>query len=143
MEHVDGTLYGITFDKNPPRIIEERKTLAQLEEEYGPKVIGRAQVLAAMDCLMHHLKDGRDLEVWMMSALPDKYNWDILDWDPGEASRRTEDYVKEVAGMSDKSFHCIVYTFADIVRGQCFDMMFKRGAFDYVNGTTEKEKKED
>ena len=132
----------IVVDRNPISPTIRRKTFGELQAEYGPVVTAKAEVLAAMDCIMHHLWDERDLERWTQAALRDKFNWNILDWDPGEASKRTEDYVKEVAEMSSKSFDCIVHTFADIIRNQCFDVLFKPHVFNYVDGFRKKKEEE-
>lgn len=132
----------IKVDPNPPSITERRKTFGELQEEYGSVVTAKAEVLAAMDCIMHHLWDERDLEQWTQTALRDKFNWNILDWDPGEASKRTEDYVKEVAEMSSQSFDCIVHTFADIIRYQCFDVLFKPHVLNYIDGFRKKKEEE-
>ena len=136
-DEVNGSL--IAVDPNPSRPIMPRKTFGELQAEYGPEVVAKAEVLAAMDCIMHHLWDECDLEKWTQMALRDEFNWNILDWDPGEASKRTEDYVKEVAEMSNQSFDCIAHTFADIIRNQCFDVLFKPHSFNYVDGFRKKE----
>ena len=132
----------LKVDPCPPDMIERRKTFGELQAEYGAEVVAKAEVLAAMDCIMHHLWDECDLEKWTQMALRDEFNWNILDWDPGEASKRTEDYVKEVAEMSSQSFDCIVHTFADIVRNQCFDVLFKPHVFNYVDGFRKKKEEE-
>lgn len=132
----------LKVDPNPPAMIERRKTFGELKDEYGSVVTAKAEVLAAMDCIMHHLWDECDLEQWTQMALRDKFNWNILDWDPGEASKRTEDYVKEVAEMSSQSFDRIVHTFADIVRNQCFDVLFKPHVFNYIGGFGKKKEEE-
>jgi hypothetical protein len=136
-DEVNGTV--IAVDPNPPSFIMRRKTFGELQAEYGAEVVAKAEVLAAMDCIMHHLWDESDLERWTQMALRDDFNWNILDWDQGEASKRTEDYVKEVAEMSSNSFDCIVHTFADIIRNQCFDVLFKPYVFNYVDGLRKKE----
>ena len=139
-DEVNGAV--IAVDRNPISHIMRRKTFGEIQAEYGPVVTAKAEVLAAMDCIMHHLWDECDLEKWTQMALRDEFNWNILDWDPGEASKRTEDYVKEVAEMSSNSFDCIVHTFADIIRNQCFDVLFKPHVFNYVDGFSKKKEEE-
>ena len=39
---------------------------------------GRAEMLAAMNCLMHHLADADDLEQWMTQAFGEKLDWHLL-----------------------------------------------------------------
>lgn len=139
-DEVNGT--GIAVDLNPLSPTWKRKTFGELQVEYGAEVVAKAEVLAAMDCIMHHLWDERELEQWTQTALRDKFNWNILDWDPVEASKRTEDYVKEVAEMSSQSFDCIVHTFADIIRYQCFDVLFKPHVLNYIDGFRKKKEEE-
>ena len=119
---------------NGPSPIVRRSTFAELVEKHGQRIVNKAEVLAAMDCLMHHLSDEEDFESWKINAMPDMFNWNILDWDPGEASKRTEDYVRAVENMTDHEYECITHMFADIVRCQCFDTktLYKWGAFDFM-----------
>lgn len=109
---------------------EEKKTFGQYEEELGVKISERAEVIAAMDCLMHHLKDEDDFYQWTANAIKDEQNWNLLDWDPGEGARRCKAYMDIARHMDDHAFECVCRTFADIVRGQCFTMEYREGAFD-------------
>ena len=133
----------LTFSPGPSPMVR-RRTFAELVEKHGQRIVNKAEVLAAMDCLMHHLSDEEDFESWKMNAIPDMFNWNILDWDPGEASKRTEDYVKAVANMTEIEYDCITHMFADIVRCQCFDTktLYKCGVFDFTNGRKTKNKGE-
>ena len=106
------------------------KTYGQYEEELGVKIAERAEVLAAMDCLMHHLVDDEDFHQWCSVAIADENNWNILDWDMRAGASRCESYMELAKGMNGNSFECIVRTFADIVRAQCFETRYVRGAFE-------------
>lgn len=109
---------------------EEKKTFGQYEEELGVKISERAEVIAAMDCLMHHLKDEGDFFQWTANAIKDEQNWNLLDWDSGEGARRCKAYMDIARHMDDHAFECVCRTFADIVRGQCFTTEYREGAFD-------------
>lgn len=119
-----------------PSPLTRRRTFAELVEKHGQRIVYKAEVLAAMDCLMHHLSDEEDFERWKMNAMPDMFNWNILDWDPREASKRTKDYVNAVENMTDGEYDSITRMFADIVRFQCFETktLYKCGAFDFTDG---------
>lgn len=106
------------------------RTFAQFEEVLGEKIANRAEVLAAMDCLMHHLRVEDHLRQWS-EDFPDDHNWNILDWDPGEGAFRTESYMNAAAGMDDKKFEQLVFLFATIVSVQCFSKVFREGVFSY------------
>lgn len=110
------------------------KSLADWEKELGETIVNRAEILAAMDCLMHHLKSDRegldDLDQWKAMGVRNGNNWNILDWDPAESEARTSDYVALAKSMSDKEFECVVYSFASIVKGQCFYTRFQPGRFE-------------
>lgn len=115
-------------------LTDQHKTFAQWEEELGEKIAGRAEILAAMDCIMHHLKADKqgfdDIDQWKAMAVRDGNNWNILDWDPDESEARTSDYMHLAKSMSDREFDCVAYTFASIVRGQCFYERFQPGRFE-------------
>ena len=98
--------------------------------EYS-KCVGRAEMLMAMDCLMHHLSDTDGLSRWQELALPDGLDWHLLG---GKADRSLE-YLEKAGGMTDNEFTCVVKTFADIVRWQCFNSVFNKHAFT-IDGET-------
>lgn len=133
MEAEPGEL--IALSPSPSKMVR-RRTFAELVEKHGQRIVYKAEVLAAMDCLMHHLSDEEDFVNWKMNAIPDMFNWNILDWDTREASKRTEDYVQAVANMTDIEYESITHMFADIVRCQCFETktLYKCGAFDFTDG---------
>lgn len=106
------------------------KTLAEYEKEFGSGVIAKAEVLAAMDCLVHHL-DSKDLvDLWELDAFSNDYNWDILDCDPGESACRTEDYIKLARDSSEWKFNTIVMTFGHIMKRAMFREEYVPGAFN-------------
>ena len=92
-----------------------------------------AEVLAAMDCLMHHLKVEDHLKQWT-EDFPDEQDWNLLDWTPDDAACRTEQYMLAVSGMSDYKFENLVMMFATIVSGACFSRMYQEGAFSFESG---------
>lgn len=98
--------------------------------EYS-KCVGRAEMLRAMDCLMHHLSDADGLSRWKELALPDDLDWHLL----GGRSGRDLEYLEKAGDMTDNEFACVVKTFADIVRWQCFDSVFNNQAFT-IDGET-------
>lgn len=114
-----------------------KKTFAQFEEELGEEIANRAEVLAAMDCLMHHLRNEDQLEQWTMVAVKDERNWNILDWDPDESAERTKNYMELAKSMDRRSFECIVHTFACIVKSECFGQFHIEGAFSYRSAPTD------
>ncbi len=91
------------------------------QEEYN-KIVGRAEMLAAMNCLMHHLSDEAARDRWTDSAMPDKFDWHILEYE-GSSARRA-DHMAEAEKMSDNEFACVVRAFVDEVRWSCFSNVF-------------------
>lgn len=126
-------LYDEKFGCKPKPKKPKRKSFADFEAELGEKTANRAEVLAAMDCLMHHLKVNDHIKQWT-EEFPDENNWNILDWDPGEGACRTEDYMLAASVMSDYKFENLVMMFATIVSGACFSRMYQEGAFSFVSG---------
>ncbi len=106
------------------------KTLAEYEKELGTKVINKAEVLAAMDCLIHHLVVEDFVRKWEDEAIPNEYNWDILDCDPGESSCRTEGYIKMAQETGEWKFNEIVMTFGHIMKSAMFREEYVPGAFN-------------
>lgn len=112
---------------------DSHKTFGQWQEELGAEVAARAEVLAAMDCLMHHLapdeSGDKDLEKWNNWAIPDDHNWNLLDWEPEEASIRTMNYMRLAKRIKPRAFEGICKTFVDMIRKQCFHEDFVEGRF--------------
>lgn len=93
-------------------------------EEYK-KIVGRAEMLAAMNCLMHHLTDEVARERWAELAMPErqgKLDWHVIEYEG--CSARRADYMEEAEKMTDNEFACVVKTFADLVRWNCFNSVF-------------------
>ena len=111
----------------------KRKSFGKFIEELGEKTANKAEVLAAMDCLMHHLKVEDHLKQWT-AEFPDEQDWNLLDWTPDDAACRTEQYMKAASGMSDRDFEGLVMMFATIVSVQCFSKVFNEGVFSFVSG---------
>ena len=76
----------------------------------------RAEVLCAMDCLMHHLSDEDVIGWWLEEGVPDGLSWDVL----SPSAERELDYLDIASGMTDFEFESIVRIFACTVRDQCF-----------------------
>lgn len=92
---------------------------------------GRAEMLAAMDCLMHYLDDSEDRNQFEAVAIPNEgQDRHILDTDPKRATDRRNFYAEMAKKMSDSEFECVVHTFADIVRRQCFSLSYNKGRFN-------------
>ena len=129
--------YEEKFSWKPHERKPNRKSFADFERELGEKTANRAEVLAAMDCLMHHLKCEDHFKQWT-EEFKDERNWNILDWDPGEGACRTEDYMLAAAGLGDYDFENLVMTFATIVSVACFSRMYHEGAFSFESGPKKK-----
>lgn len=101
------------------------------KQEY--KRISCAEVLCAMDCLMHHLSERSDrdqggsqaLEDWMFSAVPNNDKWKLMRTD----KTRKSFYYKIVKDITPSTFEMIVMLFANFVKDKCFDVRYNPGAF--------------
>ena len=111
----------------------KRKSFADLENDFVDEIANRAEVLAAMDCLMHHLKNEDQLKQWTGEIVPDEYNWNILDWDPAESAERTRAYMELAKSMSRQRFERCVHLFACIVRSEVFAEYPREGVFSFVS----------
>lgn len=97
-------------------------------------VSSHAEVLAAMDCLVHHLNDEEELEGWFVYHLPDNDDWRLLDVpSPGKAyavaADRKRIYEDMARGMTYGEYEDHVKEFARIVRRQCFETKYTPRAF--------------
>lgn len=90
--------------------------------------IAKAEMMAAMDCIIHHLVDKSDVQQWTSCAVRDGHDWHILN-EFGSVGRR-EHYTCDAEGLRGSEFGCIVRTFASIINAQCFDVTYRDGAFD-------------
>ena len=95
-------------------------------ERYAGQFKSRAEVLCAMDCIMHHLNDEYNTESWLTLGVPDGGPWDVLGADTPDA--RLEYYLP--FAEDGAGFEMLVKLFAKIVRRVCFgrgDMYRKAG----------------
>lgn len=99
-------------------------------EEYD-KIVARAEMLASMNCLVHHLKDDVDRERWAELAMPERFDWHVIKYE--RSAERRADYMEEAEKMTDREFACVVKTFADLVRSNFFRSVF-------MNAFTEEKK---
>lgn len=90
--------------------------------------ISMAEMLAAFDCIIHHLVDESDIKQWTLCAVRDGHDWHILN-EFGAVGRR-EHYTCDAEGLRGNEFERIVRTFASIIKAQCFDVKYRDGAFD-------------
>lgn len=81
----------------------------------------RAEVLCAMDCLMHHLNDEYAIEPWLENGVPDGMPWNVLEAD----ADRFADYLGLAQEMSDEEFEDMVKLFAQTVRQECFSVKYQ------------------
>lgn len=108
--------------------IREKATRGDQEGPGRPgakNVESRAEVLCAMDCLVHHLNDEEQSVAWLRDAVPDGLPWDVLQ----SSSSRREEYMDIASDMSDSDFESCVHLFACIVKAECFRMKYEQHAF--------------
>lgn len=110
------------------------KSFADFENDLGEEIANMAEILAAMDCLMHHLKNECQLKQWTGEIVPDECNWNILDWDSAESAERTRAYMELAKSMSRQRFERCVHVFACIVRSEAFSDCPRDGMFSFVSG---------
>ena len=85
----------------------------------------RAEVLCAMDCVMHHLNDEDAIESWLACGVPDGLPWDVLNAN----ADRYADYMGIAQDMSDEEFEQNVRLFACIVKRECYKAVYQPKAF--------------
>lgn len=124
-----GEVIEIVPDNKAHSIIEKHKTYSEYEEELGPRISDRAEVLAAIDCLMHHLKSEDQFYNFASIAIKDEHNWNLLDWDPLAGASRCKSYMELAKNMDEAEFDKVVLTFATIVKIECFENSYRPGAF--------------
>lgn len=78
----------------------------------------RAEVLFAMDLLMHHLNDEDDIEGWLMNGVPDG----------APVFRMPQELLEYYLGCVD-DFEDIVKVFARVVRRTCFKTTYEPKGF--------------
>ena len=118
-------LYEEKFVRKQKPKKPKRKSFADFENELGPKTFDKAEVLAAMHCLVGHLNDPEERKHWNECAIPDEFPNDL--WSFEEQDR--EKFLRLAKEMSDESFECICYSFASIIAGQCFENKYQPGKF--------------
>lgn len=79
----------------------------------------RAEVLFAMDLLMHHLNDEDDIEGWLMNGVPDG----------APVFRMSDEHLGYYLACLDDGFEDIVRLFAKIVRRVCFKITYEPKGF--------------
>ena len=84
-----------------------------------------AEVLAAMDCLMHHLNDEGELACWLQDGIQDNDHWRVSESDPD----RAQFYYDLTEGMTYGDYETCVMIFAKAVKAQCFTMKYTPRAF--------------
>lgn len=107
------------------------KSYGRYEDEYGTKIAERAEVLAAMDCLIHHLNNDGQFFNWEKDAIKDEHNWNLLDWDQAAGATRCKSYMELAKNMDEVEFERIVMFFATIVKSECFATEYREGAFAF------------
>lgn len=93
-----------------------------------------AEVLAAMDCLMHHMNDEDEIACWLTDGIPDNDHWRLLRTvAPGPAyavaANRTQFYRDIAEGMTYGEYESCVKIFACAVKAQCFKTMYQPRSF--------------
>ena len=140
---VERKLFGIEVDLDVVAKKYEKKFLRKphdrrpknksFNDSMGDKmsrIESRAEMLAAMDCIMSHLVDEDDRTQWFAVAITNEgQDRHLLDTHVEKAERRKEFYYGVAGSMSCSEFECVVRTFADIVSGQCFVTEYQRGVF--------------
>lgn len=119
--------------RNKKRKPNAPESFADFENDLGEEIANRAEVLAAMDCLMHHLKNEDQLKQWTGEVVPDEHNWNILDWDASEGTERTRAYMELAKSMSRQRFERCVHLFACIVRSEVFAEYPREDVFSFVS----------
>lgn len=79
----------------------------------------RAEVLFAMDILMHHLNDEDDIEGWLMDGVPDG----------APVFRMSNEHLEYYLACLDDGFEDIVKLFARTVRRVCFKTTYEPRVF--------------
>lgn len=84
-----------------------------------------AEVLAAMDCLMHHMADEDAIACWLQNGVPDNDHWRMNEPDP----ERAEFYYDVTEGMTYCDYEACVMIFAHTVKEQCFKTRYQPRSF--------------
>lgn len=84
-----------------------------------------AEVLAAMDCLMHHMNDEDEIACWLQDGVPDNDHWRMNESDP----ERAEFYYAMTGDMTYGDYEACVMIFAHAVKAQCFRTKYRPRSF--------------
>lgn len=84
-----------------------------------------AEVLAAMDCLMHHMSDEDELGAWIQDGVQDNDHWRMNTPD----QNRAEFYHDITEGMTYDDYEACVKIFACAVKAQCFKTKYQPRSF--------------
>ena len=84
-----------------------------------------AEVLAAMDCLMHHMSDEDEIACWLQDGVQDNDHWRMNEPDP----ERAEFYYDLTEGMTYGDYEACVMIFAHAVKAQCFRTKYQPRSF--------------
>ena len=114
---------GTTFDNNDPDIPDSHRTEVI---SHIRRVLSKAEVLCAMDCLMHHLNDEDAIDPWLVNGVPDGMDSSVLDY--RTSRERTAQFVSMAESMTDDDFEDMVKLFAATIRRECFETKYSRKA---------------
>jgi len=114
---------GTKFDNDDPDIPDSHRTEVV---SHIKRVLSKAEILCAMDCLMHHLSDEDAIEPWLANGVPDGMDWTVLDYRTGR--ERTAEFMELAESMSDEDFEDMVRLFAATIRRECFETKYSRKA---------------
>lgn len=94
------------------------------------ELISCAEVLAAMDCLMHHLNDEDEIACWLTDGVPDSSYWKpFSDTSYEDECKRADYYLGLVRGMTYGDYEACVKIFAVAVKSQCFKSSYQPRSF--------------
>ena len=107
----------------------EGRTYGEVIQQEGEGIASRAEIIAAMNCLMHHLKNEDLAKEWnfLIEQSKGDPNWNVLDWDPREGMCRLEAYVEIAKQMCDASFENLCKLFLSTLKMAFETHYYKEG----------------
>lgn len=87
-----------------------------------------AEVLAAMDCLMHHMNEEDEISCWLQEGVPDNGFWPVLETEEIMGDRK-EFYYNLTGNMTYGDYEACVKIFACAVKEQCFRTSYQPRSF--------------
>lgn len=84
-----------------------------------------AEVLCAVDCLMHHMNDEDEIACWLQDGVQDNVHWRVSEPDLD----RADFYYDLTGGMTYGEYESFVRMFANAVKRQCFATKYTPRAF--------------